>query len=465
MSMKGIPILSMTSSVEPVSLPELTLETLNEDCVFEILDRLPTNYLYTIAKICTRFIDLASIQYRRKHPEKFVCLSMIDERIALLPNEYDVQLFGHKFLNMMICGDNRNSRWDDGLIQFILTNCSSNLQMIRFERAMLQSVQLKAMQHMFHRLETLVLHECGMIDDFYDNLLSKCHRLTRIIVSDSYTIINPTGSKWMQMKYPLLDTVQICSITLLPFQREPWMKFFQQNPQIKNFACDHWYSINATDRPIKNIAKNAPNLKRLYLSLRGIGHLNGTYFDLFELGEKNAQFQSLELQFTGNTGIQYLVRHAKLLSKIKQLHTLHLSDMILTNDTAQVIITLANLQRLSFVNTTFSTEFAEYISSGLLNLKEIYCDLFNDFTPFIRNASKLTKIELCNTEIAELNLDLPWLNEQRTKIVNTCPMTIYVKSIEKGDAENSIISIGIIAIKPIIKDKRIFFKIKNSFID
>ncbi|XP_055300144.1 uncharacterized protein LOC129567353 isoform X2 [Sitodiplosis mosellana] len=460
----------MASSVEPEPLPEpvaeQTMETLSEDCVFEIFDRLPTKYLYQIAETCTRFFDLASIQYRRQHPEKFVCLTVIDDKIVLLPNEYDVKLFGRKFLNIMIRGDGRNCRWEDALLQFILANCSASLQMIRFEKAMLKSVQLKAMHHMFHRLETVVLHECGMTDDFYDSLLSACHRLKHIIISDSYTIIDPVGSKWMQMKYPLLETVQISSITMLPYQREVWVRFFRQNSQIKSFACDHWYSIDAMDRPIKIIASNVPNLNRLFISLRGIGHLNSTYYDLSVLCEA-AQFQRLELQFNGNTGCHYLMRHAKLLAKIKPFHTLHLSDMALTKDISQVIISLVNLKRLNFVKITFSTEFAETVSSGLPNLEVIYSDEPNDFTPFIRNAPKLTKIELADTEFGALNLGwgMLWLNDERTKITGACPITIYVKSISMEDAEHSVISIGIIAIKPMPKDKHLLTKVGNSFVD
>lgn len=455
----------MTPSVESESLQELTMETLSEDCVFEILDRLQTNYLYTIAETCTRFFDLASIQYRRRHPEKFVCLLMMDEKIALLPDEYDVKLFGRKFLNVMIRGESRNCRWDDELLQFILTNCSSSLQMIRFERAMLQSVQLKRMHHMLHRVETVVIHECGMIDDFYDCLLSECDQLKHLIISDSYTIMNPAGSKWMSMKYPLLESVQICSITMLPFQRDQWVKFFRQNPQIKCFACDHWYSIDAMDRPIKTIATNARNLERLFISLRGIGHLNATYYDLSVLGE-SSHFESLELQFTGNTGIQYLIRHAKLLASIKQLHTLHLYDMVLTKEIAHVVITLANLKRLNFVKTPFNTDFAESVSSGLHNLEEIYSDISNDFTPFIRNAPKLMKIQLADTEFGAINLGwgLLWLNDERTKI-NSCPITIYVKNISTEDTEHSIISSGIISIKPMPSDKRLLLKVKNTFVN
>lgn len=141
--------------------------------------------------------------------------------------------------------------------------------------------------------------------------------------------------------------------------------------------------------------------------------------------------------------------------------------MVLTKDTAQVIVSLTNLKRLNFVKTTFSTDFAESVSNGLPNLEEIYSDLSNDFTPFIRNASKLTKIELPDTEFVALNLGWGplWLNDERTKIAGSCPITIYVKNISSEDAEQSVISSGIIAIRPMPKDKRLLLKVKNSFVN
>lgn len=221
--------------------PPTNFETLGEDCVFEILDRLPANNLNAVAETCTQLWELASIQYRRLHPEKYICVSVVDENIEVTPNELDVKKFGWKFLNLIIRGEGRHFRWNDTVCNVILRNCSINLQMIRLEKAMLNSSDLNAMKKILGRIETIILHECGMTDDIYDCLLSACHNLKRLIVSDSYTIIDPSGSKWMQRKYPLLKCVQICSMTLLPFKPKQWEQFFRQNQQIESFACDHWY--------------------------------------------------------------------------------------------------------------------------------------------------------------------------------------------------------------------------------
>lgn len=251
---------------------------------------------------------------------------------------------------------------------------------------------------------------------------------------------------------------------MLPFQREQWQTFFRQNPQIRSFSCDYWYSTSSTDRPIKEISKNAPNLTRLYISLRGIGHLNGTYYDLNELC-KNKRFKCLELQFTGNsTGKLYLMRHAKILADMEVLHTLHFTDMVLTKEMIPVIALLTELKQMNFVQSTFVTEFAEYISKILPNLEAIYSNTSNDFTPFIRNAPKLKKIEMAHTEFDKLNLGWGplWLNDERTKISNACPLTIYVKSIS---TKYSLIETGIITIRPVSRDKRILTNVKNTFVN
>lgn len=453
-------------NVAVVESNEPNLQSLNEDCVFEILNRLPTNYLYTIAETCTRLLNMAAIEYRRRHAEKYVCVSMIENNIVLLPNEHDVQMFGHKFLNLVVRGGGRNHRLDDRHLNFILLNCSTNLQILRFEEVMLRKEQLQAMKHMLHRVEKLVLHKCGMMEDIYDSLLRNCPNLKQLIMSDTYTHVGRDSNKWLLMKYPALENVHLCSVTMLSFMSEYWELFFRRNPQIKRFSCDHWYSINETDRPIKIIHRSAPNLSHLYISLRGIGHLNCTYYDLSKLCEKKS-FESLELQFTGAIGQQYLDRHSKILASMGKLHALHLTDTMFTSKNASEIASLIQLKKLNLLNTTFDNEFAEIVSKKLLNLEEIYADVTNDFTPFIRNSPKLQKIVLPNTAMGELHLGwgILWLNDERTKCPNAGQIIIHVQNISTGDAEVQEFSSGMITIQTIAKDKRIISHVKNSFIN
>lgn len=450
-------------SQENDELAELNLTALSDDCLFEILNRLPTNYLYTIAETCTRLFDVAAIEYRRRHPNKFACLSMFDEKIVLHPNDYDVQTFGRKFLNLIIRGNGRNHQLSAEFLEYIILNCSSNLKMLRFEEMMLKTEQLQIFKHMLYRTETLVLHKCGMIDDFYDSLLRYCHNLKHLIISDTYTQIG-SNEMWLFMKYPVLESVHLCSVTMVSFQSERWTNFFHQNQQIKRFSCDHWYSIEASDRPIKIIAQNLPKLTHLYISLRGIGHLNSTYYDLSVLCQKQT-FQSIEIQCTGTIGQQYLNRHSKILCSMTKLHALHLTDTTLTKETAADIISIANLKKLNFVNSTFDTDFAEMISKKLLVLEEIYADVTNDFIPFILNTPKLQKIVLSNTAIGELNLGwgLNWLNSERMKCKNASPLTIFVHNISSGDAEVQGFSNGLITIQSIAIDKRIISQVNNTF--
>lgn len=249
-----------------------------------------------------------------------------------------------------------------------------------------------------------MLHKCGLNDDFYDNLLRHCHRLKHLIVSDSNGIVEPAENEWMQQTYPALESVQLCSITMASFCYSQWESFFLLNPQITCFSCDHWYSIDVLDRPIRAISKSAKNLNRLYISLRGIGHLNNTYSDLLGLCQRQ-QFQQLEIQSTGDTGIQYLMRHSKILRDMGKLHALHLTNVQLKKEAAAAITALTDLKQLNFINATIDAEFGEIVSKNVPNLEEIHCDSgVNDFTPFVRHSPKLKKIVLANTEMGELNL-------------------------------------------------------------
>lgn len=252
--------------------------------------------------------------------------------------------------------------------------------------------------------QSLILHKCGLNGDFYDNLLCHCYRLKHLIVSDSYGIIEPAENKWLQQTYPTLESVQLCSISMISFCYSMWETFFSLNPQITSFACDHLNSVDASDRPIKAISRNAKNLKRLYISLRGIGHLNATYSDLLGLCQQT-QFQRLEIQFAGDTGIHYLTRHFKILRDMGKLHALHFTDVQLKKDAAASIAGLVHLKQLNFKNSIFDAEFGDILSKNMPNLEEIHCNgNANDFTHFVRHAPKLQKIVLENTEMAELNL-------------------------------------------------------------
>lgn len=306
-----------------------------------------------------------------------------------------------------------------------------------------------------------------MSDDFYDNLLQHCHRLEHLIISDSYGIVEPAENKWLYQTYPALKSVQLCSITMATFIYSQWETFFLLNPQITSFSCDHWYSIDAADRPIKAIGRNAKNLKRLYISLRGIGHLNATYMDLIALCQQK-RFQRLEIQLTGDTGIQYLIRHFKILRDMDKLHALHLSNVQLKKEAAAPIAGLIKLKQLSFKNASFDTEFGETVSKNLPNLEQIYCDTgVNDFTPFVRNAPNLKKIILPNTEMGELNLGWgpSWLNTERQSIPGgACPITLHVKISTIGETEMSTVSSGIVAIKCILLDKTVLMNVNNTFI-
>lgn len=351
-----------------------------------------------------------------------------NEVIVPANNDGEVKSIDNRFL--WLRGQGRNVRLRVTQIRAVNADCQVKLPAIRFENVKLQGDQLKHMEKMMDSLQTLVFHKCGFNDDFYDNILHACKRLKRLIISDSHTFVDASDNKWLRMAYPHLTCVQICSIAMVSFREEEWKTFFRQNQQIESLALDHWYSTKATDRPINVIMKNLPNLTHLFIAIRGIQHLNGTFYDLSVLCQV-PHFQHLELQFTGDFGFQHLILHSKILIAMPALKTIHLSNVVLNQLAADTIAKFTHLKRLNLVNVTFDKEIAEKLSTSLVDLEEIYCNIAsNDMTPFIRNSTKLSLIELASGELGEVNLGegINWLNEERAKLSDASHTTIHIKS-------------------------------------
>lgn len=364
--------------MEPADIrnKRLSLSILNEDCVDEILNRLQTNELSTISRTCKHLYELVAIKIRRLHPNKFACMTMRNNQIHFSPEIPDVILFGSMFFNIIIRGEGRHIPLNDILVRYIAIFCSPRV--LRFEMILLRRDQLEVMKHSLKHVETLILHDCGMTDDFYDCLLQQCPDLLHLIVSDSDVFVEPAGNKWLYMKYPTLKRVHLCSAAMVSFQREHWTMFFHQNPQIERFSCDLWCLPDSSDRPIEIITRNAPNLTHLYISLREIGGLNATYYDLATLCQKET-FECLELQLSGSHGSEYLNKHSELLASMGKLHAIHLTDMIITAKTAATLAPFVNLKRIYLTGTSFESTkaFREIVSNTLVNLEEVHCERKN----------------------------------------------------------------------------------------
>lgn len=440
----------------------MNLSELNDDCIFEIFDRMPSNCLYAMADTCTRFLDLSGIQYRRENPSKFVCFEFADDKVNKTPNGIDIQYFGCKLLNVIIRGESRNVHMTEFALNYLVTNCSANWKMVRFEQMMLSKFHTDAMKHFFHHIETVVFHKCAMVDDFYEYFLKHCPRLKHLIISDSYGFIEKGRNKWLNIQYLHLESIHIASITILSFHSVEWQSFFRRNPKIKSFSCHYIHSLNATDRPVKLIECNANNLEQMYISLRGIGHLNGTYYDLSLLDQKPT-FKYLELQFCGEAGAQQLIRHDKMLKSMSKFKGLHLTDMTIgsTSKLCAVMINLVNLQQINLTNCVIDANSCELLSKYLINIEKINCnaEILDIVVAFIRNSVKLKKIEI-NIRSESIGILIFMLNELRSKLTNPSVVTICFK--------NSFVPLihlvsPLIVLKTLSESKEILLNVDNSF--
>lgn len=421
-----------------------SIEDLNDDCIFEIFQRMPCDSLFAMAKTCTRFSQLAGIQYRRLHPTKTVYYQILDDTVEMRPKVMDIQTFGSKLLHVVIRGEGQNWHMAEHAIHYIATHCSPDLISVRFENMMLSKVHTAALKHLLHRVEKLTFHKTTFVDDFYYDFLRHCDALKHLTISQSIGMVEMNQMRWLNMEYPGLESICISGTQASSFQISyQWQRFFQQNPSIKSFSCHFIYAKDPAERSVKVIERHARQLERLYLSLFGIGHLNSTYYDLSVLCNKPT-FKFLELHINAHS-VHCLIHHRKMLATFRKLKAIHLTNIPLDPVICDALISFTNLQQINFTNCYVGAECAELLAKGLINLERIYGDWkIYELSYFLRYSKTLLEIHL-NTgwtsflSSAQIFHDILKDSRQaRFLLSNALPVTIYVnfEDSEPSPSEN-----------------------------
>lgn len=402
---------------------------MNDDCIFEIFDRLTHDSLLEMALTCKRFHGLAAIQYRRQNPTKSVYFQVLADTVDIQPKELDIQIFGTKLLNVVIRGVGQNWHMAEHALHYIATNCSTSLKSVRFECMMLSRVHLDALKHLLHRIEKLAFHKVTFIHDFYKDFLRHCMELKHLIIFDSIGMVEKDASGWLTMEYPHLESICISSTMATSFQfNDLWDKFFRRNPTIKSFSCHFIYVVDPAARPVKAIERNAKNLERLYLSLHRIGHLNSTYYDLSVLCTK-PQFKFLELHMA-ESSVHNLIIHNKMLATFSALKAMHLTKLTVNPDICTALGAFMHLEQINIVQCTIDMVCSELLAKGLANLRRIYGEWTLDtLAAFIRYTPTLNEIHLSN-ELHMLVMSdgtsLYDLNHERSLLPNASVVTIFI---------------------------------------
>lgn len=408
------------------------LSNLSDDCVLEILDRMPDNSLFIVAETCKRFLELASIQYRRVHPTKSVCFLITEDAVEMYPlNHGVIKLFGLKLLNVVIRGIGQNCHLPQHGMNFIANHCSPNLKSVRFENMMLTKAKTDTIKHQLRRVESLTFHRTTFVDDFYDDFLRHCTALKHLTISHSIGMVEKDATRWLHMEFTNLQSVCVSSTLTATFQTtDHWELFFHRNPSITSFSCHYVYTTDPSKRPVKTIERNARNLQRLYLSLHGIGHLNSTYYDLSVLCAK-PQFEYLELH-VGEKSAVYLIHHSKMLATYRAFKAVHFTKMTISPVICDALFAFERIEQLHFGLCDIGKECAELLAKGMTNLKRLCGSLtLDDMAPFIRYATKLSEIHLSTGMPTIYMSDGSWvddLNSDRAELDKACLLTIYIKS-------------------------------------
>lgn len=353
------------------------LNTLNDDCIQEILRRL-TNVrdFLRASKVCTRFQSNA-IQCLPSH---FKTISIRDGKMFSdgIPVEHltnFVTIFGCSIKSIRWYTTDRSS--DDEIFRIIANFCGKTL----LELLIIDHNINFATQTQFEALEKLEI-ETSLISDFKVPAKLKVLKLKLIKILNFDSLAE---------KMPKLQEVEFVNVN--GFTDEMLVEFLNCNPQLKSLKLEHCKRISSS--VLQNICKSVPNLNNLHLMFFSPFFDNADMLHIAELRELKC------------LGINCQKFPAKLLFDLLVVNEVPLEALTISgyvDDLAENILKLKLLKRLHVGNVSEGIFIAFVMELKNLEQTRIEC---NDITTtgiiealkYGRNLTMLTIVIGCQIDI------------------------------------------------------------------
>lgn len=431
--------------------------SLNDDCIYEIIKRLPLDDLCAISETCVRFNDLASDQFLRQYPGLLTSseLNIFEENgeIKFEPLENYERCFSQFVETVTIKNIDTNKH--PNLAQFIRLKCR-NIKKLTFIRCLYHKTFGKEIQSALESVET-VYFNCNYAGIAYENrvvnrsardvqhdnksiclhsILKYCPKLRHLQLIPSY------GVKFSRKHYPALETVEFCSIDSWNSQNvwDGMAAFLQSNPNVKRIICRLAASFGSGFqnflRWFTDIISDVQHIEELFFESRGIFFFRienwtskkeffSLWAKLMKLSKRN-NFKRLEMKF----GFTEEFRHFTACTRVQSF-----SDLASDNIQAVIAAAFHNINILQYDRGVIERRNATKLAKELSSLEEVHfnsCGIDFKFehniVPLVRFATKLVKIVVLADDTVQRrkNLQLPNLTEERSKLDGATKVVIYL---------------------------------------
>lgn len=421
--------------------PALVLLDLNDDCIFQILWKLPKTDLCSMSFTCKRMQQLVFDHFPHQYTEERVTISnrgyiyfdikeklMKDNFTKCIPNVL-IETFG-SHVNLQHISD------------YVDAKCCPHFRELELDiEGLLKEVHVQSIRGRLQNLSTLIIASPHKRLDIHNVLLKYCENLEDLRL----TLYSSFDYFWMLNKYPTIKklTIELMAEEPTKLFNASATKFFELNPQIKSIRCVGIECQKEWNLSIKTVLLNVMNIERLDLipAHRNIITNWIPIINQLVCYTKPNPIEWLHLRI----GIQTKDDVCSALAELNTVQPVSELEYYFNGwpNELRMISQLTSVRRLNLecsYDYVIGEELLNTLSKQLPNLQELELCLgdhiinFNWITmQFIRNSFKMKNLTLTscrpNTLIYHPN-DLIELNECRSLISGASAVVIQCEYVE-----------------------------------
>lgn len=401
--------------------------TLNDDCIFEILERLSLDDLGALSRTCKKLHQMSEHHFQRRYPH------LKSKRIYIVSNRFNdvlcfhekdryVKYFSRHIENVVINLPHR--KLTDHLLQFMDVYCSKDIKKMKFISGSWAKSFKRGINEWLGRVETLFIDNHTYNDVCLDDAL-KLPLVKKLKFYDLY------NKKLPLFDCPNLEVFDCCIATRSPGIMNDLKVFFERCPKLKRFTCR---LDPRTDRLKQLLEIVIPTrIEELFIEFFGFcGKIDfKTAKNELRMLDQREHFKRLEIKIDAME-----MKNSSELTSLKSFTGFYFANWkqsVHVNRYIEDCNSFRNLTILlmrGYVSETFSTNLAK----NLPNLKIMSKsgkqsnDVQRTIMPFARFARKLNSMIVHEEEIEPEVLDINSLNAERSKLDDAEKLVIYLVS-------------------------------------
>lgn len=422
---------------------EMQFLDLNDDCIFDIFDRLSTIDWCSMSFTCERLQTLALDHFQRKFPDEAVTIQkyMVQGKVSYRfssSNGYPVKLIP----NVKMANVPPAKR----LFEFIKAEGCPKLKTLSITASLsIPVIGGEVIKSQLKDLESLAVFKLNSKTNIYNVFLKHCPKIEHLTIETT----EDWKANWMLHRYPELKSLSFLVDCNKPYRGkfgELAGQFFRNNSQLKDISCIGGWSMNP-------ILLNASKIESLAIEIKWYDNL-AEILDNLKNYCQQSPIECLEFDITN---VNSLVEALKMLKEFNEFHPIHGLSVTFNYDknhvlSKEVMCNIVSLKQLRDLDISYSdwlevedydpfVDFWKLLAKELLHLEELklpapftrrWIALEAYIAPFVRNSKKMKKLTLHKC----MSYDYSWwcdfkqthlinMRADRLRLSGACSMDIH----------------------------------------